>query len=1074
MLEWEKAPVVDEPKAAAWEGAPVIGDMGENPTEAAQRAKSEFGLSVESGLPLSESKQLHNELLKPKDIPVDGLLKRFGKQLSNLSITSLVRGITSGPNSILGIPEEEVQKYELEALAGLKENNPNFTGYATQEGRMLIKSEAKKIASARRYTGFQVSQAQSIPEKAVDTVAGVIGFTAQLALLKKSAPSLPEPVAWDLVSQANGGGPGSGMAMSIALKGIGNVIPAKTVTSAAGRAAAGSVLFGTTTYLGGGDTTDILINMGIPFAFEGLGITGQKWSESKNKDAMIDALKQKAPALQDRPQAEIEEAIGRILPNEVLPPTPPVEGRTPEGATESLAKTEPVPETPAEAIPTPEPTDIVPVESKSLIKQIPDKIKSIFSSFTDAAGDVAVEAKGRIRKGIDAMKEHHKMAREAEITAVRLGNLENETIAPERHELFSDAVEMGENSKQWSELAPKEQELATWYRALLDIINKRAVDIGLVKEPLEFKGTQKHVFHWWMGREEDTPYASTYGKFGKSTPQAKQRTHATLEEGRATGLKPASNVGRMIGEQLKSVAYAGTARKMYKTFGEEGILKGWDTIVKEGSENEYVRTPDSVLRKGVTFLDPKRIFHTVGESDAAISKDVYPFWNAYRNNPKYGTWAKLNFAVRTYKLAMSLFHPMTLFRSSVELGYNPVKGLFKGETIVNNVANDPVSKLLFTNGLQIHGYDPMAVKPKSSLFRKITFNTLIFDHIQPNLKWYFAYNEMNSKLMEIPGFDWSDAAFSKPEVQQMARQITRQADHFFSGEDIKLAGLESSAWLNKYYFSPVARQFWTNFLISPTWQRMHILAAKDVGKSIVGETVSRKLGAKESIQYTKASSLRYFASVIAALGMADAINYYSHKKLDGEGKHMWENPDGYGFTPRLPFNSPTGQPMYTRVFKSETEVAEMINAARKGTTAKFVSKISPLPIAVIHQFFPTYPNQYEKGFTERIKQVEKDLGEPLGLSAGIRYAVQAGTKEATGKELLGKPSEDYEFMSQTLLPFLGAPVSVFSKGMGNKEAERLLDSKKDDEAVQIMIATGHNAKEIREKLKAHYKKENKE
>jgi hypothetical protein len=290
------------------------GGFSESPVFDEKTAGSAYDLSIESGVPLDESENLHSEMSKPQQ-QSDGLVKRFGKQLSNLSITSLVRGITSGPNSPLGLPEEEVQKYEFEALAGLKENNPAFTGYATQEGRMLIKSEAKKIASARRYTGFEVTPAQGIPEKAVDTVAGVVGFMAQLAVLKRVAPSLPDAVAWDAVSQASGGGPGSGAAMQLSLGGIGKLIPGAGVLPAVERAGATSALFGTTTYAGGGDTEDILVNMAIPFAFEGAGVTRQVWAKYPNKVDFFKSLREKAPALKKVSDVEIDKTVGDLLGN---------------------------------------------------------------------------------------------------------------------------------------------------------------------------------------------------------------------------------------------------------------------------------------------------------------------------------------------------------------------------------------------------------------------------------------------------------------------------------------------------------------------------------------------------------------------------------------------------------------------------------------------------------------------------------------------------------------------------------------------------------------------------------------
>jgi hypothetical protein len=80
--------------------------------------------------------------------------------------------------------------------------------------------------------------------------------------------------------------------------------------------------------LGGGDTTDILINMGIPFAFESIGITQKTWMDYKNKDVIIKALKQKAPALQGTDNVVIDKAVSDLLTNlEGQPPLETAEGR---------------------------------------------------------------------------------------------------------------------------------------------------------------------------------------------------------------------------------------------------------------------------------------------------------------------------------------------------------------------------------------------------------------------------------------------------------------------------------------------------------------------------------------------------------------------------------------------------------------------------------------------------------------------------------------------------------------------------------------------------------------------------
>lgn len=126
---------------------------------------------------------------------------------------------------------------------------------------------------------------------------------------------MPEWLIWENVNIANGGTPGSGAAMQATMGGLNRAIPGIGFIPALERGGAASALFGTTTYLGGGDTVDVLISMGIPFAFQGIGLTKQAWANYKNKDAMIAAIKEKAPALKNRPNVEIEKGIYDLLGN---------------------------------------------------------------------------------------------------------------------------------------------------------------------------------------------------------------------------------------------------------------------------------------------------------------------------------------------------------------------------------------------------------------------------------------------------------------------------------------------------------------------------------------------------------------------------------------------------------------------------------------------------------------------------------------------------------------------------------------------------------------------------------------
>lgn len=297
-----------------------------DPITARERAGQVWDTAAESNIPISEAENLFTGITEQKQRAEEGLVKRFGKQLYNNLIANTVHNL--GKSDLSAV---ETRAYEL-VTQWEKENNvrlaENFFDDQLKDWtyQLTLPPEVREsdyLKNERQYEppsfvnpfAAEVTEPESVGEKIIDTVTGITGFIVQIALLKKFAPSMPEPIVWETVNLANGGKPGAGAAMQVTLGGIAKYIPGGGVLPAVERGTAASILFGTTTYLGGGDTVDILVNMGIPFAFEGMGITKQVWANYANKGDLIGFLKQKAPALQRRSNIEVEKAISDLLTN---------------------------------------------------------------------------------------------------------------------------------------------------------------------------------------------------------------------------------------------------------------------------------------------------------------------------------------------------------------------------------------------------------------------------------------------------------------------------------------------------------------------------------------------------------------------------------------------------------------------------------------------------------------------------------------------------------------------------------------------------------------------------------------
>jgi hypothetical protein len=207
--------------------------------------------------------------------------------------------------------------------------------------------------------------------------------------------------------------------------------------------------------------------------------------------------------------------------------------------------------------------------------------------------------------------------------------------------------------------------------------------------------------------------------------------------------------------------------------------------------------------------------------------------------------------------------------------------------------------------------------------------------------------------------------------------------------------LETNRFMVKAYFTPEARKVWQAALLSPTWQREHILVAKNVAKSFMPDSMIKKLGMSE-MGPIKSAYRRYALGAIMMIGAVDIWNYIATQQMDGEGKHMWQNPEGKRFAVRAWWNEPeyykedkNGRtitkpeaPAYIRPLKSVFEVAEWASDPFK----KASYKIAPMVTAIGEQLWGDY-KQYEgvEDLPKRAKDFILDTSTPIVAEQLYRY-----------------------------------------------------------------------------------------
>jgi len=544
---------------------------------------------------------------------------------------------------------------------------------------------------------------------------------------------------------------------------------------------------------------------------------------------------------------------------------------------------------------------------------------------------------------------------------------------------------------------------------------------------------------------------------------------------RRSGMKPAStNIGEIFGETWESRMRQFYSREMYEnlsklesgipmeiTTGETGerrlprMIEKWHDIDEAGLRDEYIMTRDHRWAQAMKIerLGFRKKGKRVTYDPVAIHKDLYPFVRAYLESPTYGKWAELAFTAKSLKLGFSFFHHVSLGMQELANGRVPFVNTRRGLKLIRE--GDPIMRTLHKHGLEIKGYEDVNY---GELFRfqgknlmgKIGNRALaplkastkfLFEVVQPGMKASFAWDEFHKQ--------WPEAQRRGISKEQLAREVVKEADSFFSGEDYKRALLESNAWMAKYYFSATARKTWQMSLISPTWQREHIIAFKRSIQSVLPKSVSTKLGLEDMSSIMRRRYQKYVAGAASMYAVANLYNWMMTKKMDGEGKFMWQNPNMWAV--RMPWNTPAyeytdasgrkhtvpSRPAYIRPFKSIIEVPEFIlghgfktdedtgkytalsvsSGIADNMFRKFSYKLMPMISASVDIMFPSYgqslnvPRDAAKWLIE--------VGSPI-VSTQVW---EAGLGKALGK-VVGVDVPTTKKWQEVMAAFFGAPPST--------------------------------------------------
>ena len=525
------------------------------------------------------------------------------------------------------------------------------------------------------------------------------------------------------------------------------------------------------------------------------------------------------------------------------------------------------------------------------------------------------------------------------------------------------------------------------------------------------------------------------------------------------GIKPSTtNPGEMIGLGWQSVMRAYQTRQAIKNIYNIGadpktsikltvkgeprlirMLERWDLLEKQGLTEGYTRYSHYALDKPIIFKDAGGNLTKI-KGPVGVLNEIYPHLRAYMENPTYNAFDNLVSVSRSAKLGLSMFHAVSLAAQETALSLGklvtghpvaaarriPFTAIPRGLKYRKEMGS--VERLLYQEGLELHRHTEQMGGEK--FFRGVGIPSkagnvitapvklgrdFIFGVVQPGMKTAFAHDTfleiLPKYLKDVKNpstkLDWTkaevieafDAGKTIPkEALKAARQAVQMADGHFSGEHWQRSLLETNRFMAKAYFSPTARTAWSRGLLSPTWQREHLLVAKNVAKSFMPDKLISKMKLAEIHPAAKAEYRQYLYGAVAVIGAVDVWNLMTTKMMDGESKHLWENPEGKGFAVMAPWNEPDytittedgktktikGGAAYIRPLKSLFEVAEWVHHPIR----KFSYKLNPYVSAIIAQMPNNKYRNYKgmKDIPERAMDFMFDVAEPISVTQLVDVA----------------------------------------------------------------------------------------
>lgn len=267
-------------------------DLAENPQAEREKFVEADMVSLSTGMPVDVAATMHSEL--KADGTIDAIkaewtgerpgffkrgLKKFGRSFVDTLTTISTKTPFGKSMTELDVFAERIRAAEEAGLmskgGGLKEfiHIPKAETDELFAGETILEHvKRREVERAGETPGLAITavpEAEGFKEKSADVAGNISAFVAKLALTKRVLGGTPgftqSLTAWETVNLAEGGTPGKGAAMFVALRGI-DKIPVKGTKGFFVKTGTQSGLFGGLTAAAGGTQEEVLTAAAIPWA----------------------------------------------------------------------------------------------------------------------------------------------------------------------------------------------------------------------------------------------------------------------------------------------------------------------------------------------------------------------------------------------------------------------------------------------------------------------------------------------------------------------------------------------------------------------------------------------------------------------------------------------------------------------------------------------------------------------------------------------------------------------------------------------------------------------------------------